>query len=180
MKIIKTLICLTITGMFALPVMAAPPVEPKSEDFQSLRSTNMFTPLTVIKPNVRTAVKPVEKVEPPSDWALRGLMKLEQGWMVVIVNKKDASQRYSLYEGKEYNGLKLISVEQNETDYLQTKVQIEEDGRPQELNFSEKDMASLLSRGRSSGSKAPIKKPSSASKGPSYRGRRPSSSKKAN
>ncbi|MFC5050017.1 hypothetical protein ACFPK9_05275 [Rubritalea spongiae] len=129
-------------------VSAAPPKSPSINEYQALL---LRSPFIIKKPEVKTP-----EVVVNSALALRGVAALDDGWYVVVVDRKNPNQNIILREGEAANdqGLRLVRVNQNKSDYNKTTVQVMSGGRTQTVGYNPADIQKSIAA-----AKAPVTRP---------------------
>ena len=119
----------------AVVASAQIPEEEKYSDYKHIVSKDPFAPL-----KQKEIVKQVVKAPPPKvDWVLKGATKMQDGWLVVISNKKTPRENVIIRENQSREGVpSLISVMQNKNDYKKSSIKVKStDGREQIVSFDD-------------------------------------------
>lgn len=142
-----------ILALMLVHVLHAVPPKTEDMDYSHIVSKAPFAPLVEKKPVVK--VEPPEPVAPRVDWILKGATKFDDGWMVVIANKKSPGVDVIVTEKNNGEGNpSIVSVKPNNTDYTLTKVELKmPTGLVQTVEFNEKAMSSLQQQATKSSSK---------------------------
>ncbi|MGJ8671573.1 hypothetical protein [Rubritalea sp.] len=114
---------------------------PRSPSINGYSALLLRSPFIIEKPEVKAP-----EVVVNSSLALRGMAALEDGWYVVVVDRKNPTQNIILREGGAANdkGLRLIRVNQNKSDYNKSTVQIMSGGRTQSVGYNPADIKKSL------------------------------------
>ncbi len=109
---------------------AAAPKEPELNRYESLWTDSLFTskPPAVVPPDQPNALK---------DYTLASLCRIQHGWHVVLLHKKDRSKRLRLTPyGFTKSGFRVVSVENPST--REARVEIHADGQKGWVHFESK------------------------------------------
>ena len=97
---------------------------------------------------------PPPKPHPADDYTLAGITKVEDGWFVVLLHKKDRSNRIRLSPHDfTTSGFQVISVENATT--RDVRVEIEADGRRTWVGYDPKVLTVRKANTKSADSRAP-------------------------
>ncbi|NNC89838.1 MAG: hypothetical protein HKN82_15380, partial [Akkermansiaceae bacterium] len=135
-RIASSLLLLAIAAAAALPAHAAAPKKRPSTIYQRLWSDSPFT----VKP------PPPEAEEagpgPLEDFTLASVSKLQEGWFVVLMNKKKREERIRIVPGETSgDGFKVLEVKQEPASYKDTKVQLAYKGDTGWVGYEDKFLA---------------------------------------
>ncbi len=133
---------------------ASAPESPQMQDYEKLLERSPF----IIK---KPAAAPVVKVN--TSLTLRGVAALNDGWYVVVVDRKNPKQNIILREGRpaNANGIRLVKVNQDKTDYNKTTVVVMSGGRSLTIGYNSADIKKSLAA-----AKPPVKKVVSSQRTP--------------
>ena len=126
----KRLVYTSLASVLMLSVAeAAAPKKPDMKDFSIPASRSPF----VIK--TKTVAQPKKQ---NATLLLKGVAKFKDGWFVTLVDKKNLRENIYLKEGQPANkdGMRLVRVNQNTSDYLKTKVVVMAGGRAQTVEYN--------------------------------------------
>ncbi|MFT5883054.1 MAG: hypothetical protein ACI9FG_001564 [Crocinitomicaceae bacterium] len=114
---IQFLKSLSILALLTLGLGAELPKNPSMSDYDVLKGRS---PFMIKKPPAPIPKAPIIN----NSLTLRGVSMFDDGWFVTVVDRKNTKEPIFLREGAAPNskGLKLIKVDKNIEDYLQTTV----------------------------------------------------------
>jgi hypothetical protein len=93
-----------ISALLAIPLLAAPPVKPAKSRYTPLWSNSPFTAKPII--NAPSGPPPVN---PMDDYALGGVTQFPDGYFVILINKKDPTEKITVQPGV-HSEFKVLSV----------------------------------------------------------------------
>jgi hypothetical protein len=156
MKILITLFSLVLITALT----AAAPKLPSMNDYKVLLNRSPF----IIKKSVQKA--PEVKVN--TSLTLRGVAELEDGWYVVVVDRKKPDQNIILREGQPANaeGVKLVRVNQKASDYKKTTVIVSSGGRQLTITYNDADIQKSIATAKKPTTKAVVNRTSTNTRPP--------------
>lgn len=79
------------------------------------------------------------------NYFLRGVTKLESGWMIVIVDRKVSKGNIILKQGVEHSsGIQLMDVIQNKKDYKLTEAKLKIGQKEMTIGYSKTELLGVL------------------------------------
>ncbi len=116
----STIAILTILlASMTAKVKAEIPQTPNFKDYAHILDRSPF----IIK--INEMVKPVNKPKAQVDYYLRGVTKLESGWMIILADRKKPKLNIILKQGQKHSSdIELIDVLQNKDNYKLTEAKL--------------------------------------------------------
>lgn len=112
------MVILAWAGSGLAPLLAGVPSKQVATRYMNLWSQSPFT----IPPKAPDVV--VEESNPLEDFTLAGVCKLQKGWFVVLINKKQREERVSIKPDQENSeGFQIVKVEEG-GGHMDTRVEI--------------------------------------------------------
>lgn len=156
----KSINFILLAGVFSLStffVNAEIPKTPELKDYAKLLERSPFKIKAVQKVEIVEKVTPSEpepEPEPSKDYELRGVTKLQDKWMIVMVDVKKPTENIIIKEGST-NGsnLQLVGVTQNVDDYGLTTATLKVGDQRITINYNKESLAANYKEARSSSSR---------------------------
>lgn len=153
----KSINLILLAGVFNLStflVRAEIPETPEFKDYANLLEKSPF------KIKAEKKVEKVVKVAPPKpepepesskDYELRGVTKLQDKWMIVMVDVKEPTKNIIIEQGSGSDSdLKLVDVTQNVDDYKLTSATLKVGDQVIMINYNEESLAANYKPAKSS------------------------------
>lgn len=145
MKSINFILSAGVFSLSTFLVNAEIPKTPEFKDYANLLERSPFKIKAVKKVEKVEEVKPPEpepEPTPSSDYELRGVTKLHDRWMIVMVDVKEPTKNIMIKQGAT-NGsnLELVGVTQNVDDYKLTSATLKVGDQVLTINYNQESLA---------------------------------------
>lgn len=126
----STLVSILILVVGAGQLLAAPPSRPSQARYTRLHTDSPFTSKPISQ-------GPVEAPNPMEDFALGGVSRLNDGYFVILFNKKKAGEKVVLRPGAKDNVFQVEEVKWSDKNWKETEVVLRTGSRTGSVTFEE-------------------------------------------
>lgn len=127
---IRATIILSILALGAGELLAAPPSRPSQARYTKLHRDSPFTSKPISQGTV-------EAPNPMEDFALGGVSRLNDGYYVILFNKKKAGEKVVLRPGAKDNVFQVEEVKWSDKNWKETEVVLRTGSRTGSVTFEE-------------------------------------------
>ena len=122
-----------------LCVNAEVPITPQFKNYAHLLKISPFE----IK--INQMVEQIDQPQVRTDYFLRGLSKLEKGWMIVIVDRKKPKVNIIIKQGEKSSAeIELVNVIQNKEDYKLTTATLKVSNQEMTIGYNKAELDSAF------------------------------------
>jgi len=136
---------------------------PKTPEFKNYSHLLQRSPFEI---KINQMVEQLDKPQVRMDYFLRGVTKLESGWMIVIVDRKKPKENIIIKQGANKNSeMKLLDVIQNKEDYKLTLAKLKIGSQEMTIGYNKAELQRAFQQSNKPATPTPLKTKQTSQKG---------------